>query len=132
MRHIALFFGLVLALGTPALAGKKKKKNKNGGDESASATDSIAGADIPDDATSKSFAKELMVRHGVPTGRAETCESLDDASDYIQMAEMPVVVKADGLAAGKGVAIASTRDEALELVRSQRLPAVPGDAHYAP
>ena len=78
--------------------------------------------------TSKSFAKVLMVRHGVPTGRAETFESLDDASDYIQTAQMPVVVKADGLAAGKGVAIAATRDEALELVRRRLVERQFGDA----
>jgi phosphoribosylamine--glycine ligase len=69
--------------------------------------------------TSKSFAKALMVRHGVPTGRAETFSSFERASSYIETVEPPVVVKADGLAAGKGVAIAATRDEALELVRRQ-------------
>ena len=69
--------------------------------------------------TSKSFAKELMVRHGVPTGRAETFTSFDTARSYIEAAELPVVVKADGLAAGKGVTVAVTREEALESARLQ-------------
>lgn len=78
--------------------------------------------------TSKSFAKALMVRHGVPTGRAETFSSFERASSYIETVEPPVVVKADGLAAGKGVAIAATRDEALELVRRQLVERQFGDA----
>ena len=78
--------------------------------------------------TSKSFAKALMMRHGVPTGRAETFSSFERASAYIETAQMPIVVKADGLAAGKGVATAATRDEALELVRRMLVERQYGDA----
>jgi phosphoribosylamine--glycine ligase len=69
--------------------------------------------------TSKSFAKALMLRHGVPTGGAETFSSYEEAQDYINSAVMPVVVKADGLAAGKGVTIAHTREKALSATRRQ-------------
>ena len=58
--------------------------------------------------SSKAFAKAFMARHGVPTARFRVCHSLDDALDAIRRREfgLPVVVKADGLAAGKGVVIA--------------------------
>ena len=69
--------------------------------------------------SSKSFAKELMVLHGVPTATAETFTSYSTAVEYIQSARLPMVVKADGLAAGKGVAVAQTRAQALEAVRLQ-------------
>ncbi len=64
--------------------------------------------------TSKSFAKSVMSRARVPTARAKTFETADKARGYIQKATLPMVVKADGLAAGKGVVIAQTREEALE------------------
>lgn len=67
---------------------------------------------------SKSFAKELMLRHGVPTGRAAIFDSYDAARDYVGSAKPPVVVKADGLAAAKGVTVANTVEEAqMELRR---------------
>ena len=67
--------------------------------------------------SSKSFAKDLMVKHGVPTSKAEVFDDHAAASDYVRRVAEPVVVKADGLAAGKGVVVAQTRDEALEAVR---------------
>jgi phosphoribosylamine--glycine ligase len=61
---------------------------------------------------SKVFAKELMQNAGIPTADAYTCETLNDAERCIQELGAPVVVKADGLAAGKGVTIAVTEEEA--------------------
>ena len=61
--------------------------------------------------SSKAFAKVFMARHGVPTARFRICESLDEARESVRRDEfgMPVVLKADGLAAGKGVVIAEDR-----------------------
>src|SRR5471032_465213 len=61
--------------------------------------------------SSKAFAKAFMARHGVPTARFRICESLDEALDSVRRDELgvPVVLKADGLAAGKGVVIAEDR-----------------------
>src|SRR6185369_6525448 len=60
--------------------------------------------------SSKAFAKAFMARHGVPTARFRTCDSADAALATIRGGEfgMPVVLKADGLAAGKGVVIAES------------------------
>ena len=69
--------------------------------------------------TSKSYAKELMLRHGVPTGSAEVFDDFERARRYTQSAPLPIVVKADGLAAGKGVTVAETREEALDALRKQ-------------
>jgi phosphoribosylamine---glycine ligase len=64
--------------------------------------------------TSKAFAKAFMQRHGVPTARFQTCTSLDDALRVVRDGSFgtPVVLKADGLAAGKGVVIAERRADA--------------------
>jgi phosphoribosylamine--glycine ligase len=69
---------------------------------------------------SKAFAKAFMTRHGIPTARFRTCESAADAYAVLDRGELglPVVVKADGLAAGKGVVVASTREEATDAVRA--------------
>lgn len=66
---------------------------------------------------SKAFAKEFMRRHGIPTASATTARTLVDAENYIRAHGAPLVVKADGLAAGKGVTVAMTTDEALAAVR---------------
>ncbi|MBI4289501.1 MAG: phosphoribosylamine--glycine ligase [Chloroflexi bacterium] len=62
---------------------------------------------------SKVFAKELMLKYGIPTARSETFASVEQARAYVKSQRPPVVVKADGLAAGKGVIIAQSREEAL-------------------
>lgn len=64
--------------------------------------------------SSKAFAKEFMARHSVPTARFRICDSVDDALRGIARGEFgyPLVIKADGLAAGKGVAIAEDRTAA--------------------
>ncbi len=64
--------------------------------------------------SSKAFAKAFMARHGVPTARFRTCDAADEALRCVRSGEFgfPVVLKADGLAAGKGVVIADDRAEA--------------------
>jgi phosphoribosylamine---glycine ligase len=62
--------------------------------------------------TSKSFAKEFMQRHKIPTAHYAVCSSEDELRKSLGLFSTPVVVKADGLAAGKGVVIAATKDEA--------------------
>ena len=65
---------------------------------------------------SKAFAKDLMKKYGIPTAAYEIFTDLDKALSYLETAPIPTVIKADGLALGKGVIIASTRDEAKEAV----------------
>ena len=62
--------------------------------------------------TSKVFAKELMLTNGVPTAAAEAFNSFDEAAGYLGRRPLPIVVKADGLAAGKGVFVSATREQA--------------------
>jgi phosphoribosylamine--glycine ligase len=66
--------------------------------------------------SSKSFAKELLQRCGVPTAEARAFERAAPALEYVERAPVPMVVKADGLAHGKGVVVAETRDEARRAV----------------
>ena len=61
---------------------------------------------------SKVFAKNLMKQYGIPTARYEVFDSLEAALAYLETAPVPTVIKADGLALGKGVVIAQTREEA--------------------
>jgi len=61
---------------------------------------------------SKSFAKEFMQRHNIPTAHYAVCTSEEETRKSLGLFSLPVVVKADGLAAGKGVVIASTKEEA--------------------
>ena len=61
---------------------------------------------------SKIFAKQFMQRHGIPTARFQVAESFEDAVKALGSFAFPLVIKADGLAAGKGVVIASQREEA--------------------
>ena len=65
---------------------------------------------------SKDYAKAFMVRHGIPTARHATFDDAGAARAYLESHGAPVVVKADGLAAGKGVVVAQTLDEALAAV----------------
>ena len=68
--------------------------------------------------SSKSFAKELMVRENIPTAVSRTFDTMDAAFIWLETCPMPVVVKADGLAQGKGVIICATKAEAQEAVKS--------------
>ena len=61
---------------------------------------------------SKSFAKEFLQRHRIPTAAYAICDSVEEVREALAHFHAPVVVKADGLAAGKGVVIAATKDEA--------------------
>lgn len=65
---------------------------------------------------SKIFAKRLMKKYGIPTAEFEVFDNPDDAKTYIKSKGAPIVVKADGLAAGKGVIVAQNLDEALNAV----------------
>ena len=67
---------------------------------------------------SKAFAKELMKKHSIPTARYETFDNLDAALKYLEAITYPTVVKADGLALGKGVIIAKDKAEAELAVKS--------------
>ena len=67
---------------------------------------------------SKVFSKNLMKKYGIPTASYEVFTELDAALKYLESAPIPTVVKADGLALGKGVIIAQTREEAKAAVRS--------------
>ena len=65
---------------------------------------------------SKVFSKNLMKKYGIPTAEYEVFDDMNAALDYLEMAPVPTVIKADGLALGKGVIIAQTRDEARKAV----------------
>ena len=67
---------------------------------------------------SKAFSKDLMVRLRIPTAEAQTFTALAPALDYLDRRDAPIVVKADGLAQGKGVVVAASRAEAREAVRA--------------
>ncbi|MBO5652631.1 MAG: phosphoribosylamine--glycine ligase, partial [Clostridia bacterium] len=67
---------------------------------------------------SKVFSKNLMKKYGIPTASYEVFENPADALAYLDTAPIPTVIKADGLALGKGVIIAATREEAKDAVRS--------------
>jgi phosphoribosylamine---glycine ligase len=66
--------------------------------------------------SSKAFAKELMLRAGIPTARFAAVNSADEAHKALREFDLPVVLKADGLAAGKGVIIANTGEEATRAI----------------
>jgi len=63
---------------------------------------------------SKAFAKQLMKKYGIPTAEYESFTSYEEAKAYVEQKGAPIVIKADGLAAGKGVVVAMTVGEALE------------------
>ncbi len=66
---------------------------------------------------SKVFSKNLMKKYGIPTAKYETFDDMDKAIEYLETAPIPTVIKADGLALGKGVIIAETREEAVSAVK---------------
>lgn len=65
---------------------------------------------------SKAFSKELMAKYNIPTAFFKICEDMETAKAYVKEKGAPIVVKADGLAAGKGVVVAMTEKEALEAI----------------
>lgn len=67
---------------------------------------------------SKVFSKNLMKKYGIPTAAYEVFDNMDAALEYLETAPIPTVIKADGLALGKGVVIAATREDAQNAVRS--------------
>ena len=70
---------------------------------------------------SKAFSKDLMKKYNIPSAAYETFDSPEAALAYLETAPMPIVLKADGLALGKGVLICSTREEAKEGVKTLML-----------
>ncbi len=77
---------------------------------------------------SKVFSKELMKKYGIPTAAYEVFTEMDKALEYVKTAPVPTVVKADGLALGKGVIIAQTHEEAEAAVRSMMEGRIFGDS----
>ena len=77
---------------------------------------------------SKAFSKNLMKKYGIPTAAYETFTDPEAAISYLKTAKMPIVLKADGLALGKGVLICETREEAVEGVKTLMTDKKFGDA----
>ena len=78
--------------------------------------------------SSKDFAKRFMTEHGIPTAEFETFSDAEKAHSYIRTKGAPIVIKADGLAAGKGVVVAMTEHEAITAVDTMLLDNKFGDA----
>jgi phosphoribosylamine--glycine ligase len=66
---------------------------------------------------SKVFSKEFMKKYGIPTAEAFSCNSVDEAKDALKKLSLPAVIKVDGLAAGKGVVIVNSKEEADDYLR---------------
>ena len=77
---------------------------------------------------SKAFAKDFLARHRIPTGYYQVFDDLDLAIDHVRDVGAPIVIKADGLAAGKGVIVAMTLDEAEAAIRDMLGDNIFGDA----
>ena len=77
---------------------------------------------------SKAFAKEMMKKYQIPTGSYEIFEDPKEAADYIRRKGAPIVVKADGLAAGKGVIVCKTVEEAIQSVEKIMVEKIFGEA----
>ena len=77
---------------------------------------------------SKDFAKEIMVKYGVPTAAYGTFSDFEEAKAYIKKQGAPIVVKADGLALGKGVVVAETAEQAVEAAHEMLLDNKFGDS----
>ena len=78
--------------------------------------------------SSKVFSKNLMKKYGIPTAAYEVFDKAEDAKAYVETCKIPVVIKADGLALGKGVIIAMERSQAIEAVDSIMCDRVFGDS----
>lgn len=81
--------------------------------------------------SSKAFSKDFMQRHGIPTAQFQTFDDAQQAHAYIEQRGAPIVVKADGLAAGKGVVVATTLQQAHEAVNFMLLDDGAGVLHNA-
>ena len=77
---------------------------------------------------SKAFSKTIMRAAGVPTADFEVFDEVDPALEHVRERDLPMVVKADGLAAGKGVVVAATREEAVQAVREMMVEKIYGAA----
>lgn len=77
---------------------------------------------------SKIFSKNLMQKYGIPTAKYQTFSNQESALTYLESQDMPIVIKADGLALGKGVIIAQTLDEAKDAVKSMMQDKVFGES----
>lgn len=77
---------------------------------------------------SKAFSKELMKKYNIPTAKYEIFSDMNKAFEYVSKQKMPIVIKADGLALGKGVIIAETYDEAKIAIKSMMEDKVFGDS----
>lgn len=77
---------------------------------------------------SKVFTKNILAKYGIPTADFRVFDEFDDAQQYVLSHRLPVVIKADGLAAGKGVAVAETFEEAVSFLRDVMEKRVFGDA----
>ena len=77
---------------------------------------------------SKVFSKNLMKKYGIPTAEYEVFTDINDALSYLETAPIPTVIKADGLALGKGVIIAETRDNAKAAVKSMMADKIFGES----
>jgi len=78
--------------------------------------------------SSKVFSKDMMKKYGIPTAAYEVFTDLVAAEKYLETCEIPVVIKADGLALGKGVIIAETREDAVDAVRSMMADKIFGES----
>ena len=77
---------------------------------------------------SKSFTKDLMKKYDIPTAAYDVFTDYDEACSYIEKVAMPIVIKADGLAAGKGVVIAYSQDEAQDAIKEMMMDGKFGEA----
>ena len=78
--------------------------------------------------SSKAFAKAFMVRHGIPTAKFQTFKKLELARQYVENGKFPIVIKASGLALGKGVIIANNLQEAKNALKTMFVDRSFGDA----
>ncbi len=77
---------------------------------------------------SKAFSKDLMKKYNIPTAGYETFDSAEEAMKYLETSDYPIVLKADGLALGKGVLICNTKEEAMDGVKTIMLDKQFGDS----
>ena len=77
---------------------------------------------------SKVFSKNLMKKYGIPTAKYEVFNNASDALEYVKTCDIPIVIKADGLALGKGVIIATEREQAVDAINSIMLDKIFGNS----